>query len=73
MADVVYATEVKVDIEGDTHFPKLNPLEWTREVLHSFSKNEKNENLTLCLVKSKALASLFGGNVKLVFENIFYL
>ena len=43
MADVVYATEVKVEIEGDTYFPKLNPLEWTREVLHSFSKNEKNE------------------------------
>jgi dihydrofolate reductase len=43
MADVVYATEVKVVIEGDTFFPKLIPLEWTREVLHSFSKNEKNE------------------------------
>jgi dihydrofolate reductase len=43
ITDVVYATEVKVDIKGDTHFPKLNPLEWTREVLHSFSKNEKNE------------------------------
>ena len=43
MADVVYATEVKVDIEGDTYFPPLNPNEWTREVLHSYSKNEKNE------------------------------
>lgn len=43
MADVVYATEVKVDIDGDTYFPPLNPNEWTREVLLSFSKNEKNE------------------------------
>ena len=43
MADVVYATEVKVDIDGDTYFPELNPLEWTHQVLHSFSKNEKNE------------------------------
>jgi dihydrofolate reductase len=43
ITDVVYATEVKVDIEGDTHFPELNPLEWTRQVLHSFSKNDKNE------------------------------
>jgi dihydrofolate reductase len=43
MANVVYATEVKVDIEGDTYFPPLNPEEWTRQVLHSFSKNEKNE------------------------------
>ena len=43
IADVVYATEVKVDIEGDTYFSELNPLEWTRQVLHSFSKNEKNE------------------------------
>ncbi|MCE2962019.1 MAG: dihydrofolate reductase [Chitinophagales bacterium] len=43
MADVVYATEVKVEIEGDTYFPPLNPQEWTREVLHSFLKNEINE------------------------------
>jgi dihydrofolate reductase len=43
MADLVYATEVKVDIEGDTYFPQLNLQEWSREVLHSFSKNEKNE------------------------------
>lgn len=43
MANVVYATEVKVDIEGDTYFPPLNLEEWTRQVLHSFSKNEKNE------------------------------
>lgn len=43
MADVVYATEVNVEIEGDTYFPTLSPQEWTREVLHSFSKNEKNE------------------------------
>jgi dihydrofolate reductase len=43
ITDVVYATEVKVEIEGDTYFSELNPLEWTRQVLHSFSKNEKNE------------------------------
>lgn len=43
MANTVYATEVKVDIDGDTYFPKLNYEEWIREVLHSFSKNEKNE------------------------------
>ena len=43
IADVVYATEVKVDIEGDTYFPQLNPQGWTRKVLHSFSKNEMND------------------------------
>lgn len=43
IADVVYATEVKVAVEGDTYFPALNANEWSREVLHSFSKNEKNE------------------------------
>lgn len=43
ITDVVYATEVNVEIEGDTYFPPLNIKEWTRQVLHSFSKNEKNE------------------------------
>lgn len=43
LADTVYATEVKVDIKGDTYFPKLNPEDWKREVLHTFLKNEKNE------------------------------
>lgn len=43
MADAVYATEVKIDIDGDTYFPPLNPKEWKRQVLHSYSKNEKND------------------------------
>lgn len=43
MVDVVYATEVKIVIDGDTYFPPLNSEDWTREVLHSFSKNDKNE------------------------------
>jgi dihydrofolate reductase len=43
LADVVYATEVNVNIEGDTYFPPLSPQKWTRQVLHSFPKNDKNE------------------------------
>ena len=43
LADVVYATEVNVNIEGDTYFPLLSPQKWTRQVLHSFPKNDKNE------------------------------
>ena len=43
LADVVYATEVNVNIEGDTYFPLLSPQKWTRQVLHSFQKNDKNE------------------------------
>ncbi len=42
-ADLVYATEVNVNIEGDTYFPPLSPHKWTRQVLHSFPKNDKNE------------------------------
>lgn len=43
LADVVYATEVNFNIEGDTYFPPLSPQKWTRQVLHSFPKNDKNE------------------------------
>lgn len=43
MTDVIYATEVKVNIEGDANFPLINPEDWTREVLQSCAKNEKNE------------------------------
>ena len=43
LADVVYATEVNVDILGDTYFPPLSPHKWTRQFLHSFPKNDKNE------------------------------
>jgi dihydrofolate reductase len=28
MADQIYLTEVDVDVEGDTFFPKINPEEW---------------------------------------------
>lgn len=38
LADVVYATEVNFNIEGDTYFPPLSPQKWTRQVLHSFQK-----------------------------------
>jgi dihydrofolate reductase len=43
LADVVYATEVNVNLEGDTFFPEINMNEWTREVLDSYAKNDKNE------------------------------
>lgn len=43
ITDCIYATEVDIKIEGDTFFPKLNPVEWTSETIESFEKNERNE------------------------------
>ncbi len=41
--DIIYATEVKVIIAGDVYFPELNPVEWKKELIDSFSKNDKND------------------------------
>jgi dihydrofolate reductase len=41
--DIIYATEVDVNIEGDAFFPQLNTSKWTSEVIESFEKNERNE------------------------------
>lgn len=42
-ANRILATEVEAEIIGDTHFPELNPAEWSKKVLESHSKNEKND------------------------------
>ena len=43
LSHTIYATEVNVELDGDTYFPKINQEEWTRESLASFSKNERNQ------------------------------
>lgn len=43
ITDCIYATEVDVDIVGDTFFPELNSIDWTPESIESFEKNERNE------------------------------
>lgn len=43
ITDCIYATEVDVEIEGDTFFPELNPVDWTSETIESFEKYERNE------------------------------
>lgn len=42
-ADFIYATEVDVDIEGDTFFSPLNTINWSAEIIDSYDKNDRNE------------------------------
>lgn len=44
IADTIYATEVKLTIDGDTFFPEIDSHKWTRTVLHTYSKDHKNEH-----------------------------
>lgn len=43
LANTIYATEVEVDIQGDTFFPEINTQDWNSELINSFQKNERNE------------------------------
>ncbi len=44
LTDKIYLTEVKVTIEGDTHFPELRANEWKEVSRKSYQKNEKNDH-----------------------------
>lgn len=39
----IYLTHVHCQIEGDTHFPELNPTEWREVERQDFKSDEKNE------------------------------
>lgn len=39
----IYLTRVHCQIEGDTHFPELNPAEWREVERQDFKSDEKNE------------------------------
>jgi dihydrofolate reductase len=43
ITDKIYLTEVKVTIDGDTYFPKLNESEWKEVSRKPYQKNEKND------------------------------
>ena len=44
ITDKIILTEVKVNIDGDTFFPKLNEDEWKEVSRKSYQKNEKNDH-----------------------------
>ncbi|RYU95824.1 dihydrofolate reductase [Emticicia agri] len=44
ITDKIYLTEVKVNINGDTFFPKLGEDEWKEISRKSYQKNEKNDH-----------------------------
>lgn len=48
MADRIYLTEVDLDVEGDTHFPKLAPSEW-REVARETHPDGLNDSASFVL------------------------
>lgn len=41
--DIIYATEVQTNLEGDCFFSEIHTNQWEREVLKSFQKNDRNE------------------------------
>ena len=43
MADKLYITEIKAHIDGDAHFPVLDPHEWRELSRESHKKDEKNQ------------------------------
>ncbi|MBA4850980.1 dihydrofolate reductase [Emticicia sp. BO119] len=44
ITDKIILTEVKVNIEGDTFFPKLNEEDWREVSRKSYQKNENNDH-----------------------------
>lgn len=44
ITDKIYLTEVKVNIDGDTFFPKLDEDEWREVSRVSYKKSEKNDH-----------------------------
>lgn len=42
-ADIIYATEVDLMIDGDTFFPNIDTNIWSAEVLKEVEKDEKND------------------------------
>ncbi|MDQ7089882.1 MAG: dihydrofolate reductase [Methylococcales bacterium] len=49
-ADVIYLTEIHQTFEGDTYFPKINPLEW-QEVERETINNDPKVNFSYSFVK----------------------
>jgi dihydrofolate reductase len=41
-ADRIYVTEIGETIEGDTHFPDLDPRDWTETLLGEHAPDERN-------------------------------
>lgn len=48
--DRIYLTVIHKDFEGDTFFPKINPAEWTEEVIQSA---DEPEAYTIALLQRK--------------------
>lgn len=43
LADRIYLTQVKTEVQGDAYFPELNAAEWREVSRESHQKDEKNE------------------------------
>ena len=41
-ADRIYVTEIGENFEGDTHFPDIDPAEWTQTLLGEHAPDERN-------------------------------
>lgn len=44
LASRIYLTEVEADIEGDTHFPPIDPAQWSRREAGRAERSSRNEH-----------------------------
>lgn len=44
LADRVHLTEVEAEIDGDAHFPAIDPAGWTRRLVGGCAKSVRNEH-----------------------------
>lgn len=43
LAEKIYLTEVKADINGDSYFPSIDPSNWRETARQSYKKDDKNQ------------------------------
>ncbi len=44
LASRIYLTEVEAEVEGDTHFPAIDPAEWSRRATGRAERSSRNEH-----------------------------
>jgi dihydrofolate reductase len=56
LTDIIYLTRVEADVEGDTHFPELDPREWIEDIVTTYPADEKNQYPTTYLTLKRRSA-----------------
>lgn len=57
LADRIYMTEVLAELDGDTHFPALDPALWTKTFSEDHPSGEKDSHETRYIIYDRAATS----------------